>query len=143
MRILQRRARDEKGAAAVEFALVMPVLLILVFGIIDFGLYFNRYAAVSNAAREGVRSASLGAKTGDINAVVKDFLSDLNTDEQIQVQVSCKTPTGGNCTSFDAGAVSGGTATVTVTVTQDWATPFGATFSDHMTLTKTSKMRIE
>jgi hypothetical protein len=51
------RIRD-RGAAAVEFALVVPVLLIVVFGIIDFGRMLNAQLQVTEAAREGARAAS-------------------------------------------------------------------------------------
>ena len=59
----RRLRKDESGAAAVEFAIVLPVLLLLVFGIIEFGLLFNRYITVTHAAREGVRVASLAGPT--------------------------------------------------------------------------------
>lgn len=54
------KERPERGAAAVEFALVLPLLLLLVFGIIEFGFVFNRYISVTHAAREGVRELSVG-----------------------------------------------------------------------------------
>ncbi|WP_394555065.1 TadE/TadG family type IV pilus assembly protein [Agromyces sp. MMS24-JH15] len=47
--------RDERGAAAVEFALVVVPLLTLLFGIIDFGWIFNQQVSLSNAAREAAR----------------------------------------------------------------------------------------
>jgi len=53
-----RRHRDE-GAAAVEFALVLPVLLLLIFGIVDFGRMLNAKITVNEAAREGARAAAL------------------------------------------------------------------------------------
>ena len=59
---LLRRSTSERGAAAVEFALVLPVLMLLVFGIIEFGFIFNRWVTVTHAAREGVRVYAL---TGD------------------------------------------------------------------------------
>lgn len=46
---------SEKGAAAVEFALVVPLLLILVFGIIEFSRIYNAQISLTNAAREGAR----------------------------------------------------------------------------------------
>jgi Flp pilus assembly protein TadG len=47
--------RSEKGQGMVELALIFPVLLILVLGIIDLGMGFRTYIVLSNAAREGAR----------------------------------------------------------------------------------------
>lgn len=52
-------ARD-RGAAAVEMALVLPLIVFLVFGIIDFGRMFNAQITLTEAAREGARATSLG-----------------------------------------------------------------------------------
>lgn len=49
----------DRGAAAVEFALLLPVLLLLVFGIIDFGRALNAQVTLTQAAREGARLAAL------------------------------------------------------------------------------------
>ncbi|MGZ5213931.1 MAG: TadE family protein, partial [Actinomycetota bacterium] len=49
------RARDEDGAAAVEFAIVASLFFMLVFGIIDFGFAFHSWNNAANAAREGAR----------------------------------------------------------------------------------------
>ncbi len=54
------RRRTEKGAAAVEFALVLPILVLLVFGIVEFGRAYNAYLSVTHAAREGARLAAVG-----------------------------------------------------------------------------------
>jgi Flp pilus assembly pilin Flp len=53
------RRRSERGAALVEFALVLPLLLVVIAGIVDFGFLFQRYEVLTNAAREGARLASL------------------------------------------------------------------------------------
>jgi hypothetical protein len=50
----------DRGAQAVEFALVVPLLLVLVFGIIDFGRALNAQISLNQAAREGVRASALG-----------------------------------------------------------------------------------
>jgi Flp pilus assembly protein TadG len=61
-----RRARKgERGAVAVEFAILLPVLLLILFGIVEFGFVFNRYTSVTHAAREGVRQLSVGATADD------------------------------------------------------------------------------
>jgi hypothetical protein len=49
------------GVAAVEFGLLLPVLLLILFGIINFGLLFYDQAVVTNAAREGARWAAINA----------------------------------------------------------------------------------
>jgi len=54
-----RKSRD-RGAAAVEFALLLPVLLLIVFGIIDFGRALNAQITLTQAAREGARLVALG-----------------------------------------------------------------------------------
>jgi hypothetical protein len=54
----RRRAERERGAVAVEAALVTPVILLLIFGTVEFGMYFKDSLAVSNAVRAGVRIAS-------------------------------------------------------------------------------------
>jgi Flp pilus assembly protein TadG len=50
---------SDRGAAVVEFAIVLPVLLLLVFGIIDFGRALNAQIALTQAAREGARLDAL------------------------------------------------------------------------------------
>jgi Flp pilus assembly protein TadG len=57
------KGRSDRGAAAVEMALVLPLLIALVFGIIDFARIFNAEIQLSQAAREGVRLAAIGAPT--------------------------------------------------------------------------------
>ena len=53
--------RDARGAAAVEFALVLIPLLTLIFGMIQYGLYFWSLESGSHAAREAARQAAVGA----------------------------------------------------------------------------------
>lgn len=52
-----RRVADDSGASAVEFALVVPLLLLLGFGIINFGVLFAQQISLNNAVREGARQA--------------------------------------------------------------------------------------
>lgn len=53
-------ARDERGAAAVEFALVLPLLILFTFGIIEFGRAYSAKIELTAAVREGARAAALG-----------------------------------------------------------------------------------
>lgn len=58
-RLLSRPGPADRGAAAVEFALVLPLLLLVLFGLIDFGRALNAQITLTQAAREGVRLAAL------------------------------------------------------------------------------------
>ena len=73
--MFSRFRENEKGQALVETALVLPLLIILILGIIQFGIIFNNQVAVASAAREGARSAAVGAGNDEINAVVSNALS--------------------------------------------------------------------
>jgi hypothetical protein len=53
--VRRRRSRSEEGAAAAEFAIVLPLLIIMVFGIVEFGQAYFRMQGVQAAAREGAR----------------------------------------------------------------------------------------
>ena len=59
MAVKERRWGSERGAELIEFAIVLPLLMFLVAGIVDFGMMFRTFEAVTNAAREGARVAVL------------------------------------------------------------------------------------
>jgi hypothetical protein len=73
------RKRAEGGAAAVEMALVLPILFLLVFGIIEFGFVFNRWISVTHAAREGVRLLSIGESQLDSETKAEQSAPDLGS----------------------------------------------------------------
>ncbi|HEV3058433.1 MAG TPA: TadE family protein [Vicinamibacterales bacterium] len=78
MAALKRRPRwtDASGAELIEFALVFPLLLFVVLGVIDFGFLFQRYEVVTNAAREGARVAVLpGYSDADVQTRVNQYLT--------------------------------------------------------------------
>ena len=71
-----RRKTDDTGAELIELAIVLPILLLVVAGIMDFGFLFQRYEVVTNAAREGARVAVLpGYGTADVQARVQSYLT--------------------------------------------------------------------
>jgi Flp pilus assembly protein TadG len=77
VRRLLRRFCGDQAAQLVEFALVLPMLLLVVLGIAEFGFIFQRYEVVTNAAREGARMAVLpGYTTADVVARVKIYVSE-------------------------------------------------------------------
>ena len=88
---------NQNGAAAVEFAIVLPLLVTLVFGIIEFSILFYNKAMLTNASREGARAGIVYADPritdGDIETVVdnycKDYLITFGTgDDTLSVTVS-------------------------------------------------------
>jgi Flp pilus assembly protein TadG len=62
------RRRDQQGAAAVEFALIMPILLVLLFGIIQYGWYFYAMQAGSSAVGDAARRVAVGNCTSTAQA---------------------------------------------------------------------------
>ncbi len=69
-----RPVGGEDGAAAVEFAILLPLLVALLFGLIQFGIAFSNKIQATNAAREGARMAAVGISNwGDVNGVGKSF----------------------------------------------------------------------
>jgi Flp pilus assembly protein TadG len=65
LRQLRRGWKSESGAELIEFALTFPILLLVVLGILEFGLMFREYEIVTNAAREGARLRVLPNYDGD------------------------------------------------------------------------------
>lgn len=87
-RLIRRNQKDdEKGQNLVEFAMVVPIFLILVFAIVDFGMGFHAWITVTNAAREGARMGAVGADEATITARVKDTSSSLAADD-LQITVT-------------------------------------------------------
>ena len=72
--MFRRAPRSERGASAVEFALVMPILLVLIFGLIQYGLYFWALQGGADATRHGARLSAVGDP-----AECSDFRSDVST----------------------------------------------------------------
>ncbi|MEO8291050.1 MAG: TadE/TadG family type IV pilus assembly protein, partial [Gaiellaceae bacterium] len=63
--------KRQQGQTMVEFALVLPVLAILLFGVIQFGVAFNNYLAVTDAVRAGSRQAAVARYLPDSQRVPK------------------------------------------------------------------------
>jgi Flp pilus assembly protein TadG len=73
---VRRRLMCDRGSQLIEFAFVAPLLLVVVFGIANFGLLFQRYEVLTNAAREGARVAALpGYGSADVQARVDQYLT--------------------------------------------------------------------
>lgn len=151
--------KSERGASAVEFAIISPLLFILTFGIIEFGILLFDKAVVTNASREGARAAIVHGTTDgsdyapleplDIINIVKDYadghLIDLGSsgNDDPTIEVSYIDSSGLN------NAESGGEVTVTVTfnydflVIPDLSQWFGGSFDGDIDLVGTTVMRME
>jgi TadE-like protein len=112
--------RRDGGAAAVETAIVLPLLLVLVFGIIDFGRMLNAQIVVTEAAREGARAGALGgdpvtratAVAGGLRVSVDPgtpCTGDSTQDARVKVdyQFTFITPVGALAGLFSGGGLDG------------------------------------
>jgi Flp pilus assembly protein TadG len=79
---MNRRAafRSERGQSMTEFALVLPLLVVLLFGIIQFGITFNNYISLTDAVRAGARKAAVSRHQEDPVAVTIDQVRRAATD---------------------------------------------------------------
>jgi Flp pilus assembly protein TadG len=149
MTLLRRFRQNERGAELVEFALVLPLLLAMLAGIVDFGRMFQRLEVTTNAAREGARLATLpGYSPTDVQNRVRAYM-----DQGIRVGAGAQTTAtrtfvniapGGGGAQFQA-------AQVVVNYTDSYlilgpiVTLIGGNAADFgtVTLSATSTMRME
>lgn len=122
--------RAERGAAAVEFALVAPLLLLLVLGIAEFGRAYNISTTLSAAAREGARTMALQNSTSAARAAAQSAATgvSLSTSQISVTPAAC--PTGS----------TGSTTLVTVKITYPMTFVSGL-FGSSITLHGTGVMR--
>jgi Flp pilus assembly protein TadG len=64
-KLTPRNLKRSDGQAMVEFALVLPLLAMLLFGVIQFGILFNNYLDLTDATRAGARKAAVSRQTTD------------------------------------------------------------------------------
>ena len=125
------RRRSSRGAAAVEFALVVPLLLLLVMGIIDFGWMLMKSNLLNNAARDAARIASLGGSYAEVDTTLDAELTSAGIDlGDVTEVISCSNTSGASCNgsaaSYTTNVASGTTVMVTVSYTHQWLTPIGS-----------------
>ena len=127
-----RKLRGERGASAVEFGLVIPILLILVLGIVEFGHAFQVQGTLSAAAREGARAMALRNDQAQARSAVREAASVLDpdiTDSQITITpAAC--PTGATTTNVR----------LTITYPMPFLTDF---FGASITMSGTGVMRCQ
>jgi Flp pilus assembly protein TadG len=152
---------EDFGSEVIELALALPILLLVVAGIMDFGFLFERYEVVTNAAREGARMAVLpgyscdNTLTSDVGSRVQAYLQSSGlTDTPTVTCCNPSTPAIAACpaTATSVTTPSGLTvqlATVTVTYPSAFlfvgpiAALIGGSGPAAATLTGVSVMRVE
>jgi len=128
----REQVRDaERGQSLVEFALVLPVLILLLMGIVDFGRILSIHELISVAARDGARYASID-----------------DTDIQVQTAIQSDTALIGNAMTWSISPSptrnSGEATTVTVSYTVQIFDPLMAAFvGSHYTVSSAVTMRVE
>jgi Flp pilus assembly protein TadG len=140
---------SDTGAAAVEFALLLPIFLILLFGIVDISLLVYSKSVLGNAAYEGARLATLGASVADVRASSVAAASGL-VGSPPGVQVTCTQSPATECNKWTAAtsgfAPSGAVVKVTLTYQNSWLTPVAAfipSLGPSMTINGASTMVVE
>ena len=68
---------NQRGQTMTEFAIVMPILLFLLLGIIQFGVVFNNYLTLTDAVRAGARKGAVSRRIANPSQQVKDAATDL------------------------------------------------------------------
>ena len=143
LKLIRRRTekgqRGEKGQALVEFALLVPIFLILLFAIVDFGMGFHSWITVTNSAREGARLGAVQGTTLQIETRVRDTATLINEDTNMDVLVT------------NAQGLPGESVVVQVDYDYDLITPLaslvafltGDIIGPTLTLSSTAEMRLE
>lgn len=137
-RITRRKGGGEGGQSLVEFALVLPIFLLVLFAIVDFGMAFHAWIAVTNSAREGARLGAVRGPAAEIEQRVRDTTGTLDQDN-LTVTVT------------NAEGDPGDSVIVDVSYAYSLMTPMadlmalvsGGTISDSLTLSSTADMRLE
>src|SRR5690242_4101343 len=113
--------RDDQGAAAVEFALVLPVFVLLVLGIINLAITFGQSLALNNAAREAARQAVVPGQTcAEVKAIAQASATSIAMTGATVATTVTPCPGGDVC----LGSTPGQAVSVTLRYTHAWTVPF-------------------
>lgn len=149
-----RRGRSKRtqdaGAALVEFAIIMPVLFLLLFGIIEFGSAYFQNLDVRHGAREGVRlfavnSSPSNSETSPVRKIAREMCNRMDVDGSSPVRIvvdvngALVPDATGDATVNDIGDE----VTVTVTKKLDQVTGFFGVLLKNIDLSTTVKTRLE
>lgn len=125
--------KNQRGQALVEFAIILPILLMLVMGILQFGMMLNSYLSIENASREGARAGVIGSSDVEIENLIIAASPSLDSND-LTVTV----------TPNEASRKSGDTLTVKVTYNYKLIVPIiSSLFNNLIVLNGQTSMRVE
>jgi Flp pilus assembly protein TadG len=139
LRQLLQRGRGQEGAAAVEFALILPVLVLLTLGALDMGHMFYIDHLITNASREGARYAAkyVDPSIGDpSSAAISAYVTGTASGQLNYSQFNLPNLT-------VTGTITNNIATVTVSANKEWFVLNGLLGLDTKVLTATTAMKME
>ena len=113
MRLRDRNLRSEHGQAAVEFAFVAPLLIVLLLAIVQVGISFNNYLRVTDAARAAARQAIVARTAGYTISDIQQAAQNASGGLNLAGRVTVNDPTDPT--------LSHGGSTLTVTVTYPYS----------------------
>lgn len=140
-----RKLRGERGAALAEFALVAPLLFLLLFGMLDFGKAFNYWIDGQHLSNEGARWAVVNKNPGAGSGTLQEFIQQQADTAELRNggTTSVGTPME-VCISFPNGANVGEPVHVTASFTYNWLPFLGDEIGVFQTtVTGSSTMRLE
>ena len=115
------RARDEDGSALVEFTLLLPVLLLILFGVLDFGRAINYWIDESQLANVGARYAAVNRNPGPGSTLQESVLEQADTNELRNGGTNSVPTPAQVCIDFPNGSSNvGDPVETTVSVTYNW-----------------------
>ena len=135
----RRTLRNQRGQAVTEFAVILPVLLLVLLAIYQFGVVFNNYIQVTASAREGARKAAVSRTNGNCAAVQAIAISAARSAAPGLNQSKMDVTVTATCTN---NAYAPGTDT-TVTVTYPYAVSILGKVVASGNLTSSTTMREE
>jgi Flp pilus assembly protein TadG len=104
-----RRLHGQRGASAVEFALIAPVLFMVIFAILGFGIAFMQLQTIRGAVREGARISAVGATVAQVQQKVADASTGIVPSAQVTVSPCPGQDTTVDTTAtFDTAQMNGG-----------------------------------
>ncbi len=144
---MTRRCPDRRGQTLVEFALILPIFVLVLFGILDLGRAVYAYSTINNAAREGARLATVDQTEADIQALAAGHAASLGVPVAtvgVDFRLATTPDAANSCdTKVGTSAVVGCLVVVTVPYAYSAATPVISQIVGTFAMQGETRFRIE